>query len=126
MARDPGRIAIDLALEPIELAIEQAVPCGLILNELLTNVFKYAFRGRQRGRIVVSFREPGAGMRELSVEDDGVGISSGRADDSGRNSLGLRIIEVLTRQLEGAVTYEPCAGTRAVVRFPSGKTPGKR
>jgi two-component sensor histidine kinase/PAS domain-containing protein len=126
MAREPGRIAIHLALEPIELAIEQAVPCGLILNELLTNVFKYAFRGRERGRIAISFRESGAGIRELSVEDDGVGISSGRPDDGPGNSLGLRIIQVLSRQLDGVIEYEPCAGTRAVLRFPSGRTAGKR
>ncbi len=42
MANNPDRIAIELALDPIELAIEQAVPCGLILNELLSNAFKYA------------------------------------------------------------------------------------
>ena len=64
VASDPHRIAIELALDPIELAIEQAVPCGLILNELLTNAFKYAFHGRDRGRIEISFHESG-GMHEL-------------------------------------------------------------
>jgi two-component sensor histidine kinase len=124
MASDLERVAIQLALEPIELAIEQAVPCGLILNELITNVFKYAFRGREDGRIVISFREAAAGVRELSVEDDGVGIAAERTDDSG-NSLGLRIIEVLTRQLDGVLEYQPCSGTRVVLRFPADRSLGK-
>ena len=74
MAAEPDRISIDLALEPTELAIEQAVPCGLILNELLTNAFKYAFRDRVHGRVAVSFRESADGNHELAVEDDGVGL----------------------------------------------------
>lgn len=123
VATDRDRITIELALDPIELAIEQAVPCGLILNELLTNAFKYAFRGRPSGRIAISFRESAAGIRELSVEDDGVGIPAGRANEGNGNSLGLRIVEVLTRQLDGSLEYQPCSGTRVVLRFPAGKAP---
>jgi two-component sensor histidine kinase len=124
VATEPGRIAIEVTIEPIELAIGQAVPCGLILNELLTNAFKYAFRGREHGRIAVAFRETAPGALELSVEDDGVGIPADRPVDrsqEGRgNSLGLLIVEVLTRQLDGSLEYEPCSGTRVVVRFPAG------
>jgi two-component sensor histidine kinase len=122
VAEVPERIAFDLQLEPIEVAIEQAVPCGLILNELLTNAFKYAFQGHERGRIAVSFRETESGMRELAVEDDGVGIPENRLGDS----LGLRIVQVLTDQLEGTLEYQPCAGTRVVLRFPRLSSPGKR
>ena len=121
LASEPDGIAIELALDPIELAIEQAVPCGLILNELLTNAFKYAFRGRDRGRIAVSFRESTSGVRELSVADDGVGIpAEGRAAANG-NSLGLRIVAVLAHQLDGTLQYEPHSGTHVVLRFPAGK-----
>jgi two-component sensor histidine kinase/PAS domain-containing protein len=120
IAGEPQRIAIELTLEPIDLAIEQAVPCGLILNELLTNAFKYAFRRRDRGRITVSFRETGSGIHELAVEDDGVGIAADRSGESG-TSLGLRIVEVLTRQLDGSLAQEECTGTRMVLRFPARK-----
>ena len=120
IASEPRRIAIELALDPIELAIEQAVPCGLILNELLTNAFKYAFPGRARGRITVSFHETAAGMHELAVEDDGVGMAANRSGESA-NSLGLRIVEVLTHQLDGSLAQEACAGTRMVLRFPARK-----
>jgi two-component sensor histidine kinase/PAS domain-containing protein len=121
VASEPERIAIELALDPIEVAIEQAVPCGLILNELLTNTFKYAFRGRERGRIRVSFRDTGAGIHELAVEDDGVGIPQEHPGESGANSLGLRIVAVLTHQLDGELAQEQCSGTRMVLRFPAGK-----
>ena len=117
---EPDRIAIELTLEPIELAIEQAVPCGLILNELLTNAFKYAFHGRARGRIAVSFRQSASGMRELSVEDDGIGFPADQLDGPNGNSLGLRIVGVLTHQLDGTLSREPCSGTRMVLRFPVG------
>ena len=116
VASEPHRISIELALDPIELAIEQAVPCGLILNELLTNAFKYAFRGRPQGRIKISFRESDDGRHELAVEDDGVGIPA--EGGLGMASLGLRIIEVLTHQLDGALEQVACAGTRWVLRFP--------
>ena len=119
VAAEPGHIAIEMAVEPIELSIGQAVPCGLILNELLTNAFKYAFRGRDRGRIAISFRESGPAILELAVEDDGVGIPVDRSSAGRGNSLGLLIVEVLTRQLDGTVEYESCSGTRVVLRFPA-------
>jgi two-component sensor histidine kinase len=117
LAAEADTIEIQLALDPIELGIEQAVPCGLILNELLTNAFKHAFRGRETGRITVSFHESGSRMHELSVEDDGVGGAEGKANE---NSLGLRIVEVLAHQLDGVLEYQPSPGTRVVLRFPAG------
>jgi two-component sensor histidine kinase len=114
---EPTRVAIETELDPIELGIEQAVPCGLILNELLTNAFKYAFPGRNQGRILISFHESSPGTLELAVEDNGVGLSpelrSGR-----ETSLGLRIVGILTNQLDGTLEHQPCAGTRIVLRFP--------
>jgi len=118
-ASEPGRIAIQLDLDPIELAIELAVPCGLILNELLTNAFKYAFRGQADGRVAISFHDFAPGIRELAVEDDGVGLPAGRLGGQNGKSLGLRIVEVLTCQLDGTVTQEPSSGTRIVLRFPA-------
>jgi two-component sensor histidine kinase len=117
VADEPARISIVTDLDPIELGIEQAVPCGLILNELLTNAFKYAFPGRNHGRILVSFHEQVPGTLELTVEDNGIGLSpelrSGR-----ETSLGLRIVGILTNQLDGVLEHQPCAGTRIVLRFP--------
>jgi two-component sensor histidine kinase/methylmalonyl-CoA mutase cobalamin-binding subunit len=111
-------IGLDFALEPIELSIEQAVPCALILNELLSNAFKYAFADGNAGRIRISFRQPEAGHCELAVEDDGVGLPPGRL--AGQNkSLGLRIVRILANQLNGSLEQKERPGTRIVLRFPA-------
>ena len=114
---EPTRVSIETDLDPIELGIEQAVPCGLILNELLTNAFKYAFPGNNLGVIRISFHECEPGWLELAVQDNGIGLSSellsGRA-----TTLGLRIVGILTSQLDGTLEHPQCAGTRIVLRFP--------
>ena len=112
------RIGLDLQLDPVELGIDRAVPCALILNELLSNALKYAFADGRTGRILVSFRQPEQGCCELAVEDDGVGLPDGAL--LGQNkSLGLRIVRILTTQLDGSVEQQTCLGTRIVLRFPA-------
>jgi two-component sensor histidine kinase len=111
-------IRLELDLDPVELGIEQGVPCALILNELLSNAFKYAFAGGRTGRILVSLRQHEPGSCELAVEDDGVGLPEGALGGQSK-SLGLRIVGILTNQLEGSVEQQPCTGTRIVLRFPA-------
>jgi PAS domain S-box-containing protein len=112
------RIGLDLELDPIELGIERAVPCALILNELVSNAFKYAFADGRTGRILVSFRQPEPGCCELAVEDDGVGLPDGALGGQSK-SLGLRIVGILTNQLDGSVEQKARSGTRIVLRFPA-------
>jgi PAS domain S-box-containing protein len=69
-----GNVRLHLELDPIDVAIQRAAPCALILNELLTNAFKYAFEDGRAGRIMVSLSQPEAGQCELAVQDDGVGL----------------------------------------------------
>jgi len=111
-------LPIETDLEAIELDIEKAVPCALILNELVTNALKYAFPGRSVGKIIVRFHALPDGWLELSVEDNGVGLPLGRLQDPASKSLGLRIVGILTRQLDGVLEQEPCNGTRVVLRLP--------
>jgi len=108
---------VEMHLQPVELGIERAVPCALILNELLSNAFKYAFPEGRSGRVAVSFRAAESGELELAVEDDGVGLPAGSLGGSA-GSLGLRIVGILARQLDGTIEQEACAGTRIVLRFP--------
>jgi two-component sensor histidine kinase len=120
VVNDPSRIAVETNLEPIELAVNLAVPCGLILHELVTNAFKHAFPGGRHGEVRVGFRECESGTLELSIEDNGIGFlrgSHGSHTDS--QSLGLRIVEILARQLDGCFRQEPYPGTRFVLRFPT-------
>jgi two-component sensor histidine kinase len=119
-AAEPGRIAIKMDLDPIELDIERAVPCALILNELLSNAFKYAFPDGRNGKILVRFCEREPGSLELVVEDNGIGLPAGRLAARNTESLGLRIVGILTRQLDGSLEQEDCPGARIVLRFPVG------
>lgn len=116
-ACEADRISIHMDLAPIELAIGEAVPCALILNELLLNTFKHAFPGGRDGEVRISFAETEPGCLELAVEDNGVG-SPGGLDTDNTKSLGLRIVGILTRQLEGSIQKQPASGTRIVLRFP--------
>ena len=113
------QIAIHLDAEPIEMGIHRAIPCALILNELVTNALKHAFPGESSGEVWVSLRQSAPGELGLSVEDNGVGCPRAAAARNGK-SLGLRIVEILTRQLEGSLEQSECAGTRFVLRFRAG------
>ncbi len=112
------RISVAMELDPIELAIESAVPCALILNELLSNACKYAFPGGRSGEIQVRFHQSAPGFVELAVEDNGIGLPAGRLASRDTKSLGLEIVRILTRQLDGSIEQKECPGTRIVLRFP--------
>jgi len=112
-------IAIRVDAEPIEMGVDRAVPCALILNELVTNAFKHAFPNQQMGEVRVSFRASEPGFLELQIEDNGVGCSAGPSWKSGK-SVGWRIVSILAKQLGGSLEQELSAGTRFVLRFPAG------
>ncbi|MCZ2078579.1 MAG: PAS domain-containing protein [Bryobacterales bacterium] len=115
---EPKRVSVAVEADPVELGVDRAVPSALILNELLSNAFKHAFPKGREGKILVSFREAEPGCLELAVQDDGIGSPAG-VDSGNAKSLGLRIVSILTRQLDGVLTHEPYAGTRIVLRFPA-------
>lgn len=99
-----SEVAIDLKLElePVEVAMEQAVPCGLLLNELVINALKHAFQGRSEGTVTISTRTVENGRVSLRVRDNGVGLPEG-LNWREASSLGLRLVQILSRQLNGAV-----------------------
>lgn len=106
---DSGAIRLRFDLEPVTLSIDQAVPCALILNELLTNAVKYAFPGHRHGEIFVSLRDCGENQIRLRVADDGVGLPAG-FDRTECQSLGLRIVNILMYQLNGTIEIGPGPG----------------
>jgi two-component sensor histidine kinase len=114
-----GRIRIRLEAERIEMGIHRAIPCALILNELVTNALKHAFPDGRAGEVVVGLRLATADELELWVEDNGIGCPQIAPARSGK-SLGLRIVEILTRQLGGSLEHADCAGSRFVLRFGAG------
>jgi PAS domain S-box-containing protein len=120
LVSEPRRIVVSSDLEPIDIAVDLAVPCGLILHELVTNAFKHAFPGGRRGDVRVSFRESAPGTLQLAVEDNGIGLLPRSPEaPANSNSLGLRIVDILARQMGGTFQQEPASGARFVLRFPS-------
>jgi PAS domain S-box-containing protein len=113
-----NRVSIELEADPIEMTIERAVPCALVLNELLSNAFKHAFNGGANGRILVTFRQSEPGWLKMAVEDDGIGLADGALERENSKSLGFRIVRILSKQLDGTLQREASAGTRLVLRFP--------
>ena len=109
-------VRLKLDLQPVSLPVETAVPCGLILNELITNAFKHAFRGRSQGEITTTLRGGPDGRVSLRVSDDGVGLPAGM-DWRESQSLGLRLIYLLAGQLDASVEVKTGGGTEFLISF---------
>jgi two-component sensor histidine kinase len=109
---DPARIRLEFELEPIRLEIDRAIPCGLILNELLSNAFKYAFPNKYGGEIRVSLQQREHCIR-LAVEDTGIGLREGSPSE--RKSLGLEIVNTLSEQLGGSMEITSNQGAHFVL-----------
>ncbi|MBV8729489.1 MAG: response regulator [Acidobacteriia bacterium] len=116
-ARSRG-ISITVAAEPVQLEVSQAVPCALILNELVTNALKHGFPDNRGGEVRISFCKAAAGNYELAVSDNGAGLTAA-SEERASKSLGMRIINILARQLDGSIEREPGSGARFVLRFPA-------
>ncbi len=113
------RLALDL--EPVSLPVDTAVPCGLILNELLINALKHAFHGRDGGEVSVVLRADSDGKVRLCVRDDGVGLPEG-FDWKQARSLGLHLVRMLSRQLRATVEVKSIGGTEFEIVFKGSKT----
>ncbi len=113
-----------LDIESVMLNFETAMPCGLILNELISNSLKYAFPDGRAGEIKIQFcaigtdndRKSKDNLYKMIVSDDGVGIPE-QVDWLSTNSLGLRLVRILTRQLEGTIEIDRSNGTQFCVTF---------
>jgi two-component sensor histidine kinase len=113
----PDKIALTLDAESIPVLIDSAIPCGLILNELLSNAFQHAFPGQRSGEIQIQLRQQADGTIVLQVSDDGIGVSEG-FDWRQSDSLGLQMIfGIIESQLQGAVAVETDRGMTWRIRF---------
>jgi two-component sensor histidine kinase len=96
---DPSRVSGRVEMESLDLGLDQAIPAGLILGELISNALKHGFPDGRGGSIVIRGRRSAFDI-ELSVSDNGVGVSDS-VDFSKPKSLGTQIVKILTRQLKG-------------------------
>jgi PAS domain S-box-containing protein len=95
----PAAISLELAIDDIDLPVGKAIPCGLVLNELITNALKYAFPGDRRGTIRVEFAQCPEGGIRLCVSDTGVGLPPD-FDMESSTSFGLQLVQMLAEQLD--------------------------
>ena len=91
-----GRVRLRFALQPVSLAMDQMIPCGLILNEIVTNALKYAFPGDREGDILVALACADEQMVIITVSDNGAGLPPD-VETKRPESLGTRIVEILTK-----------------------------
>ena len=111
-----NRVEIDISAPGVQLSLDQSIPCGLIINELVSNAFKYAFEERKKGKLVVSMKEK-AKFVELLVADNGVGFPE-NLDFSKTDTLGLQLVSSLVEQLDGTIEKQnKTKGTCFFIRF---------
>jgi PAS domain S-box-containing protein len=109
-------IRINLNVDPISLNIETAIPCGLIVNELASNSLKYAFTNGRKGEISIDFRQISDRQFQLSIKDNGTGFPDG-FDVENTETLGLRLVRMLTTQLDGTLAIDSQCGTCYDIKF---------
>lgn len=113
----PGSIELEVNTEDdIALGVECAIPCGLIVNELVTNSLKHAFPNGRHGKVSVNVKRLPEQRLSLEVEDNGVGFPRPRAEN-GEQSLGWRLVEAFAEQLQAEVSVTHDNGTRVAVVF---------
>jgi PAS domain S-box-containing protein len=113
---DRNRISVRVNAEKSGLELAKAIPCGLLVNELLTNSLKHAFPEGRSGEIRVTLECEGRRCL-LEVTDNGVGVSP-EVTIENTTSLGLKLVSVLAQQLQGNVHLDRNGGTRFVISFP--------
>jgi len=109
-------VGLDLDVKEIYLGIDIAVPCAMIVNELVSNALKYAFPDGRRGTVSVMFSREEDGKNALAVADDGVGMPDD-FDIAKSNSLGMQIVHSLCRQIRGTIGISGAGGTRVTILF---------
>ncbi|MEO8501116.1 MAG: histidine kinase dimerization/phosphoacceptor domain -containing protein [Vicinamibacteria bacterium] len=115
----PSLVALKLDLLPVMIGIDHAIPCGLIVNELLTNSFKHAFPQGGAGEVQVFLGRGVGGDVLLRVGDNGPGLPSDFEARRGE-SLGLQLVSDLARQIGGRLEITAAPSTSILITFPAG------
>jgi two-component sensor histidine kinase len=114
---EPARVELRIIAKGVYLGLEKAIPCGLLLNELITNSLKYAFPDGRKGKLWIILK-PKKNKMELEIGDNGIGIPDD-FDFETSQSLGLQLVKLLTtHDLQGNLTLENKLGTQFCIEFP--------
>lgn len=111
-----GNIKLEVNVDKIKVGVDTAIPCGLILNELVTNSLKHAYPDNAKGTVSVSVKSSGAGLYELVIKNDGVDFPVS-IDYKNTESLGLQLVNTLVNQLEGTIDLKRGNGTEFIITF---------
>jgi PAS domain S-box-containing protein len=113
----PGRIGLEIDIDTVSLDVDQAIACGLVINELISNALKHAFPNGRSGKITIVLHSNNNHI-QMTVQDDGIGLPD-ELDWRNTNSLGLSLVyDLVTEQLEGNITVEHHQGTKFYIDFP--------
>jgi PAS domain S-box-containing protein len=114
---DSDKISLVLDLDSINVELDTAVPCGLIINELISNSIKYAFPGDRKGIVKVMLKKLDDEIIELIVSDDGIGISE-EFEYMNKNTLGMQLLRGISEdQLMGKINITTNNGLNCSIRF---------
>jgi two-component sensor histidine kinase/predicted hydrocarbon binding protein len=111
------RIRFENSEMPVQVKIDFAIPVGLIINEVFTNAYKYAFKEKSSGEIYLSLRHPSPNLLVIETGDNGRGMGED-VDMKTSETFGIELIRMLTEQLDGDVVLTKRNGTHFVFSFP--------
>ncbi|MEQ8169882.1 MAG: sensor histidine kinase [Candidatus Eremiobacterota bacterium] len=111
-------ILLNINVGDMYLNINKAIPCGLIINELLTNALKHAFTDGRKGKISIKFHRENDNKLILEIRDNGKGLPEGLNIETS-SSLGLKLVKNLAKQIDGKLYIERETGTIFKIIFPS-------
>jgi two-component system, chemotaxis family, CheB/CheR fusion protein len=115
-----GLINLHLDIEEVPVTIDTAMPCALILTELLSNALQHAFPAGQRGEVSITWHAEGEDHLLLMIQDTGIGMPP-EVDPAHTDSLGLTLVQSLVEQLGGSIQVDRSGGTTIAIRFPSAR-----
>jgi len=97
-------ISLSFDCEEVRLSVNQAIPCSLIINEVVTNIIKHGFKGRDKGVVITHLNQTGETVT-ITIEDDGVGLPE-NFDPESTKTLGMQLIKTLSQQLFGSYKFD--------------------
>ena len=118
--RIQAEVKLEVDLKEIDMVLDQAIPCGLLVNELITNSLKYAWKPKEIGTITLNLSEE-KGQIILFIGDNGIGLPM-EFEKMNTDTLGLQLVLTLVEQLDGELTVENKNGTKYLIKFDNAKT----
>jgi two-component sensor histidine kinase/CheY-like chemotaxis protein len=119
---DPDTINLNIGIKNVRIDINLAIPCGLIINELVSNSLKYGFQEQEKGEIIIEFESKNS-IYELTVGDNGTGFPK-YLDFRNVESLGLQLVRLLCKKINATIELDRSKGTRFKIVFSGGQNEG--